>query len=359
MVNKTLSKQSLANLSSLGKIVKEKSDATKAFQTLPIDRIYSKAQPRTIFERIDELADNMKAIGQQQPIVVSPDGTGRYVIEQGERRWRAAKLAKLLTLDCIVTKPEADDPKRLIRQLSENIQREDMTLWDLSNSIALLVSKGLTIREIATQLGKKEPYISVLNSIHTLPDELAVLVKNQHVADPLAVRKLQKRFEEDPDAVRAQIQAWSDAHEASHSESAFVITRAQVQAFIKQSEKPNQAPVVTPDATASMTVDTTTDALEVSAPHDDQVIDNSNDSNIETKETLHQPQKPNELTLPAGCSSVSLSKVRMDVLWNSNEAYITPGVIAPDGKVCITLKATKEIYLADVSSIVFVGVSKI
>lgn len=108
-----------------------------------------------------------------------------------------------------------------------------------------------------------------------------------------------------------------------------------------------------------MTVDTTTDALEVSAPHDVQVIDDSNDSNVETKETLHQPQKPNELTLPAGCSSVSLSKVRMDVLWNSNEAYITPGVIAPDGKVCITLKATKEIYLADVSSIVFVGVSKI
>lgn len=48
----------------------------------------------------------------------------------------------------------------------------------------------------------------------------------------------------------------------------------------------------------------------------------------------------------------------MDVMWNDNEAYITPGVLSPDGKVCITMKATKEIYLADVSSIVFVGVSK-
>lgn len=358
MVNTKLSKQSLANLSLIGKIVKEKSDTTKTFQTLPIDRIYSKAQPRTVFERIEELAVNMKAIGQQQPIIVTPDGAGRYVIEQGERRWRAAQLAKLLTLDCIVTKPETNDPKRLIRQLSENIQREDMTLWDLSNCIALLVSKGLTIREIAAQLGKKESYISVLNTIHTLPEELEVLVKNQHFADPLAVRKLQKHFTENPNAVRAQIQAWSDAHAASNSESAFVITRAQVNAFIKQSEKSRLVLPITTDTSALATIDTTTDALKLGTPHEDHV-DNSNRSEIKIGNATVQTQRPTELILPTGCSAVSISKVRIEVLWNGNQAYITPGVLSPDGKVCITLKGTKEIYLADVSSIVFVGVRKL
>lgn len=364
MLNKKLSTQSLANLSSLGKIVRDKGDAGKTFQTLQVNRIYSKAQPRTVFERIEELAENMKAIGQQQPIVVSPDGTGRYVIEQGERRWRAAKLAQLLTLDCIVKKAESDDLKRLIRQLSENIQREEMTLWDLSNCISLLVTKGMTIKDIASQLGKKVPYISILNAIHGLPEELEVLVKNQHIADPVAVRKLQKLFSEEPDAVRIQLQRWADLHKANETDTPFIITRAQVNAFIRfrnPDEVQRSLEPITdmkPQDEGYSILDTSSDMEEDAGSVEHDVDDANRDSGTEVVGLDDQHDEKTEVELPAGCSTVSPSKVRMDVMWNDNEAYITPGVLSPDGKVCITMKATKEIYLADVSSIVFVGVSK-
>lgn len=362
MLNKKLSTQSLANLSSLGKIVRDKGDAGKTFQTLQVNRIYSKAQPRTVFERIEELAENMKAIGQQQPIVVSPDGTGRYVIEQGERRWRAAKLAQLLTLDCIVKKAESDDLKRLIRQLSENIQREEMTLWDLSNCISLLVTKGMTIREIASQLGKKDSYISVLNAIHDLPEELEALVKNQHIADPVAVRKLQKLFSEEPDAVRIQLQRWADLHKANETDTPFIITRAQVNAFIKFRNPDEVQQPVEPNTDVKHQEESNTFLDTSSGTEEDMDSPESADyaSDSETEVVGLEDRQPEkiEVDLPAGCSSISPLKVRTDVLWHENEAFITPGVLSPTGKVCITIKATKEIYLADVSSIVFVGVSK-
>ena len=369
MVNKKLSTQSLANLSSLGKIVRDKGEAGKTFQTIQVNRIYSKVQPRTVFERIDELAENMKAIGQQQPIVVSPDGTGRYVIEQGERRWRAAKIAQMLTLDCIVIKAKPDDPQRLIRQLSENIQREEMTLWDLSNSIGYLVSNGMTIRDIASQLGKKESYISVLNAIQGLPKELEDLVKNQHIADPVAVRKLQKLFDEEPDAVREQLKRWVELHELSETDTPFIITRAQVNAFIKYCNQTQEQPVgeaetgnpTTEDETSF--VATSSDLEEDTGPCKPTGEDGLSDSYSEEDDDDAAEDNPEvdgepEVELPAGCSRVSLSKARLDVMWHDNEAFLTPGVLSPEGKVCITMKSTMEVYLADVSSIVIKGVSK-
>ena len=74
---------SLTSLSQLGQVIHDKSEKGKAFQTLAVDRIYSKAQPRTVFENLEELAESLKELGQQQPIVVSPDNKGYYVIEQG------------------------------------------------------------------------------------------------------------------------------------------------------------------------------------------------------------------------------------------------------------------------------------
>lgn len=341
MFNKKLSMNSLSNLSHLGGVVMEKGEKAKIFQTLPVVRIYSKAQPRTVFEHIEELAENMKAIGQQQPIVVSVDEDGRYVIEQGERRWRAAKLAKIPTLDCIVIKSNSTEDERLIRQLSENIQRDDMTLWDLSNSIALLVSKGMTIRTIAEKLGKKEPFISVLNSINKLPTELEELVKEQNILDPKAVRRLQKTYQDDPQAVKDQIRQWREIHEANDPESKFVITRAQVLAFIKGRQ---------PDAPSPRTPE---DSSETHNEEESQSpVTAQKEEGTKVQNASHNP------TLPNGCSALPVGKSRLAVLWNENEAYVTPDVLAPEGKLCITIKASNEIYLVDASSVTVVGVQK-
>ena len=218
---------SLTSLSQLGQVIHDKSEKGKAFQTLAVDRIYSKAQPRTVFENLEELAESLKELGQQQPIVVSPDNKGYYVIEQGERRWRAAKLAGLITLDCMVMNREKDgETDRMLRQLTENIQRDEMTLWDLSHAIAALVCQDMTVRQIAKKLGKVQSYISTLNAIAELPKELEVLVKERHLQDAQSVRKLQKLYQEDPRVVSDQIEEWSKNDD-------FTISRAQVADFIQ------------------------------------------------------------------------------------------------------------------------------
>src|SRR6267142_2795122 len=82
-------------------------------------------QPRRVFdpERLQELADSIRANSVIQPIVVRPSG-GRYQLVAGERRWRAAKLAGLETVPVVIQ--DIPDDRLLEITLVENIQREDL-----------------------------------------------------------------------------------------------------------------------------------------------------------------------------------------------------------------------------------------
>src|SRR6185436_70991 len=82
-------------------------------------------QPRRVFEpeRMQELANSIRANGIIQPIVVRPSG-GRYQLVAGERRWRAAKLAGLEMVPVVIQ--EIPDNRLLEITLVENIQREDL-----------------------------------------------------------------------------------------------------------------------------------------------------------------------------------------------------------------------------------------
>ncbi len=92
-----------------------------------VDRIVRDAnQPREEFdpEGLASLAESLKTRGQLQPIRVRWDeGRGVYVIVCGERRWRAAALAGLETLTCVIHEGEIDV---LAIQLIENALREDL-----------------------------------------------------------------------------------------------------------------------------------------------------------------------------------------------------------------------------------------
>ena len=293
-----------------------------------MDRIYSKAQPRTVFENIEELAESLKELGQQQPIVVSPDNKGYYVIEQGERRWRAAKLAGLITLDCMVMNREKDgETDRMLRQLTENIQRDEMTLWDLSHAIAALVDQDMTVRQIAKKLGKAESYISTLNAIAVLPQELDVLVKERHLQDAQSVRKLQKLYQEDPSLVSDQIKEWSKNDD-------FTISRAQVADFIQNLG----------------------DFEGESQPQNDGDAPGCNvdsDSEIATPEQ----KEPLDGTLPEGCRTVSPAKLKVEVQWNGNAGWLTRGVVPPKGKLCITLATSEETILVEATDVEVLGVT--
>lgn len=84
---------------------------------------------------LKELAADIKLRGLEQPITVRANGKG-WIIKHGERRWRAAKLAGLKTIDCILARATTGEDKEfriLVDQYAENIMREDLNPIDLAH----------------------------------------------------------------------------------------------------------------------------------------------------------------------------------------------------------------------------------
>ena len=87
-------------------------------------------------EDLEGLARNIAAIGIHNPIHVRPDAEGGYVIISGERRWRAAGIAGLETVPCLVAaEGELDAGRNTLTQLSENLQRSNLKLLDVANAL--------------------------------------------------------------------------------------------------------------------------------------------------------------------------------------------------------------------------------
>lgn len=120
----------------------------------------NKEQPRKTFEKesLEELKNSIMQYGVLQPIVVRKKGD-KYEIIAGERRWRAAKEAKLEKIPCIIK--EADDKESLKLALIENIQREDLNPIEEARSYKILIEEyELTQEEVAQALGKSRSYIA-------------------------------------------------------------------------------------------------------------------------------------------------------------------------------------------------------
>jgi ParB family chromosome partitioning protein len=121
-----------------------------------LDRIVADPdQPRTEFdeEGLRQLAESLKARGQLQPIRVRwDDSTDRYVVVVGERRFRAAALAGLETVACVVV--TAASPEDLLEdQLVENALRLDLKPIEQARAYRrLLEARGLSQRQLAERL---------------------------------------------------------------------------------------------------------------------------------------------------------------------------------------------------------------
>ena len=120
-------------------------------------------QPRKSFpqESLEELADSLKARGMLEPISVWYDRAGdRYVIISGERRWRAAGIAGLEVLPAIV-REDQESSERLIDQLMENLQREDLNAVDRAEGLTRLKEAmgGVSWERVAESVGLKRTRI--------------------------------------------------------------------------------------------------------------------------------------------------------------------------------------------------------
>lgn len=113
-------------------------------------------QPRRFFDEdaLGELAVSIAEHGVVQPIVVTPEKDGTYLIVAGERRWRAAKLAGLKTIPSIVR--SMNGQHRLEVSLIENLQRRDLNALETATAYLKLRDQfNMTLEQIGQRVGGK------------------------------------------------------------------------------------------------------------------------------------------------------------------------------------------------------------
>ena len=145
-----------------------------AYQVLPIDALQrGRYQPRLKFNEslLQELADSILTQGLIEPLIVREIITGRYEIIAGERRWRAAKIAKLTEVPCIVG--EYTDKQAAALTLVENIQREELNLIEEACGYRRLRDEfHFHQDEIASLVSKSRSHIANILRLLTLCSQI-------------------------------------------------------------------------------------------------------------------------------------------------------------------------------------------
>jgi ParB family chromosome partitioning protein len=140
----------------------------KATRTLPVAFLRpGKFQPRKFFEEeaLAGLAQSVKEKGVLTPILVRPLGNDAYEIVAGERRWRAAQIAKLHDVPVVVR--ELADGEALELAIIENVQRADLNPIEEAAAYQELIERfGRTQEQVADEVGKSRSHIA--NSVRLL-----------------------------------------------------------------------------------------------------------------------------------------------------------------------------------------------
>ena len=124
---------------------------------ISLDKIVpNPSQPRRTFAQneLDSLSESIRANGLLQPILVRKKGFG-YELIAGERRLRACRIAGLKTVSCIIN--DCDERQSAIFAMLENLQRQDLQLFEEAEGIQRLIAEwGVTQEEAASRLGKSQ-----------------------------------------------------------------------------------------------------------------------------------------------------------------------------------------------------------
>ncbi|MCC7169910.1 MAG: ParB/RepB/Spo0J family partition protein [Planctomycetes bacterium] len=151
---------------------------------LPIDGIACFSQVREAFdeEPLHSLAQSISEHGVIQPLLVRAEGD-HFVVVDGERRLRAAKLAGLKSVPAIVTNVSAEGPELVALQLVCAVQREDLTPTEKAKAIDRIMREASwTAEEAAKRLGLSPPTVTRLRSLLLLPDDVKELVDGGQLA---------------------------------------------------------------------------------------------------------------------------------------------------------------------------------
>ncbi|MGK7296638.1 MAG: ParB/RepB/Spo0J family partition protein [Candidatus Wenzhouxiangella sp. M2_3B_020] len=150
---------------------------------LPLDRIQpGQYQPRTGMDpdRLEELADSIRAQGVVQPVVVRKVASGGYELIAGERRWRAAQKAGLHEIPAVIR--DVPDEVTLAMALIENIQRENLNPMEEAGALARLIDEfELTHEQVAANVGRSRTSVTNLLRLRELQPKVRELVDGRQL----------------------------------------------------------------------------------------------------------------------------------------------------------------------------------
>lgn len=159
--------------------------AHRADLMVPVEQVQPNPdQPRRTFDQaaLDELAASIAEKGIIQPLIVRKIDADIFEIVAGERRWRAAQMAKLHEVPVVVR--DYNDTEVLEIAIIENIQRSDLNPVDEAAGYRQLMDRfGHTQEQLATALGKSRSHIANLMRLLLLPDE----VRNYLISGALTI----------------------------------------------------------------------------------------------------------------------------------------------------------------------------
>jgi len=164
----------------MGDVPQENIQTKSLSEKIPIHFVYANpSQPRKNFnqELLKELSESIKEQGIIQPILVRKKSEDKYEIVAGERRWRAAQLAKIHEVPVIIL--NIDDKKSLEFAILENIQRSDLNGIEEALGYDNLVSKfGYSQETLSKILGKSRSHIANTLRLVGLPEEIKKMISD-------------------------------------------------------------------------------------------------------------------------------------------------------------------------------------
>ena len=164
----------------MGDIPQDNVPTKNSSEKIPIHFVYANpSQPRKNFNQdlLNELSESIKEQGIIQPILVRKKSEDKYEIVAGERRWRAAQLAKIHEVPVIIL--NIDDKKSLEFAILENIQRSDLNGIEEALGYDNLVRKfGYSQETLSKILGKSRSHIANTLRLAGLPEEIKKMISD-------------------------------------------------------------------------------------------------------------------------------------------------------------------------------------
>jgi ParB family chromosome partitioning protein len=159
-------------------------------------------QPRTVFkeELLQEMAQTIRARGVKNPISVhrNPEQEGRFIINDGARRYRASKLAGKKTIPAFI---DSDFSK--IDQIIVNAHHETFTSREWAVLIDQEAKKGKKQIQIAEELGKSQAFITHHATLLKLPDAITEVFNTGRCTDATTLYELRVLWKRNKDEVEA------------------------------------------------------------------------------------------------------------------------------------------------------------